>query len=197
MTISRNFHKTPNFKAKFKQSLLKRKNSLKCLSVHLDCELNWKTHINKISKNLSKICGMIFKLRHYVPKSALKLVYYSLFHSTLQNSLLNWGRASESHLQKLKISQHKIIRASLFCPRKYPTFSLYSRFGVLQLDDMIKMEFAKFAYKCYNKKLPNSFDNYFTDLKYIHIYNTRQKNRSNFYHRYVRSETGRNFNIFV
>ena len=56
---------------------------------------------------------------------------------------------------------------------------------------MIKMEFAKFAYKFYNKKLPNSFDNYFTDLKYIHNYITRQKDRSNFYHRYVRSETGR------
>ena len=117
---------------------------------------------------------MIFKLRHYVPKSTLKLVYYSLFHSTLQYSLLNWGRASKSHLQKLRILQNKIIRASLFCPRKYPTFLLYSKFGVLQLDDMIKMEFAKFAYKFYNKKLPNSFDNYFTDLKYIHNYNTRQ-----------------------
>ena len=191
MIISRNSHKTPNFQVKFKQSLLKRKNSLKYLCVHLDCELNWKTHINKISKKLSKTCGMIFKLRHYVPKSTLKLVYYSLFHSTLQYSLLNWGRASKSHLQKLRILQNKIIRASLFCPRKYPTFLLYSRFGVLQLDDMIKMEFAKFANKFYNKKLPNSFDNYFTDLKYIHNYNTRQKDRSNFYHRYVRSETGR------
>ena len=145
MIISRNFHKTLNFQVKFKQSLRKRKNSLKYLGVHLDCELNWKTPINKISKKLSKTCGMIFKLRHYVPKSMLKLVYYSLFHSTLLYSWLNWGRASKSHLQKLRIVQSKIIRASLFCPRKYPTFLLYSRFGVQQLDDMIKMEFTKFA----------------------------------------------------
>ena len=151
MIISRNSHKTPNFQVKFIQSLLKRKNSLKYLGVHVDCKLNWKTHVNKISKKLSKTCGMIFKLRHYVPKSMLKLVYYSFFHSTLQYSLLNWGRASKSHLQKLKILQNKIIRASLFCPRKYPTFLLYSRFGVLQLDDMIKMEFAKFAYKFLTK----------------------------------------------
>ena len=107
-------------------------------------------------------------------------MYYSLLHSTLQYSLLNWGRASKSHLQKLKILQNKIIRASLFCPHKYPTFLLYFRFGVLQLDDMIKMEFAKFAYKVSNKKLPNSFDNYFTDLEYIHNYNTRQKDCNDF-----------------
>ena len=62
---------------------------------------------------------------------------------------------------------------------------------------MIKMEFAKFAFKFSNKKLPNSFDNYFTDLEYIHNYNTPQENHSNFYHRYARSETGRNFNISV
>ena len=101
------------------------------------------------------------------------------------------GSASKSHLQKLRILQNKIITASLFCPRKYPTFLLYFRFGVLQLDDRIKMEFVKFAHKLFNKKLPNSFDNYFTDLKYIHNHNTRQKDRSNFYHRYVKSETGR------
>ena len=159
MIISRNSQKTPNFQVKFKQTLLKRKNSLKYLGVYLDFELNWKTHINIISKKLSKTCGMIFKLRHYVPKSPLKLVYYSLFHSTLQYSLLNWGKASKSHLQKLRILRNKSIKTSLFCPRKYSTFLLYSR-----LDDMIKMEFAKLAYKFYNKKLPNSFDNYFTDL---------------------------------
>ena len=73
--ISRNSHKTPNFLVKFKQSLPKRKISLKYLGFHLDCKLNWKTHINKISKKLSKTCGMIFKLRHYVPKSMIKLVY--------------------------------------------------------------------------------------------------------------------------
>ena len=132
---------------------------LKYLGVRLDCELNWKTHIHKISKKLSKSCGMIFKRRHYVPKSTLKLVYYNLFHSTLQYSLLNWGRASKSHLQKLKILQNKIIRANLFCPRKYPTFLLYSRFGVMQLDDMIKIEFAKFAHSQlqYTTKGPQQF----------------------------------------
>ena len=38
---------------------------------------------------------MIFKLRHYVPLSILKLIYYRYctFHSVLQYSLINWGRA--------------------------------------------------------------------------------------------------------
>ena len=97
---------------------------------------------------------MIFKLRHYVPLSTLKLVYYSMFHSHIQYSLLNWGRAAKSHYQKISILQNKILRAALFCPLHYPTTSLYFRFGVLKLEDMIKMELAKFMFKFNNEMLP-------------------------------------------
>jgi len=67
---------------------------------------------------------MIYKLRHYVPLQTLKLVYYSMFHSHLQYSLLNWGRAAKFHYQ------NKIQWACLFCPRHYSTNLLYSRFQV-------------------------------------------------------------------
>ena len=56
------------------------------------------------------------------------------------------GRAAKSHFHKLSILQNKILRACLFCPRRYETNLLYSRFRVLKLDDVIKMEFAKFIF---------------------------------------------------
>ena len=40
------------------------------------------------------------------------------FYSHLQYSLLNWGKAASSHLQKLIILQNKFIRASLFCAKE-------------------------------------------------------------------------------
>ena len=57
----------------------------------------------------------------------------------------------------------------------YPTNLLYTKFCVLKLDDMIKMELANFMFKFNNKMLPHSFNNYFLKLDNIHKYNTRQK----------------------
>ena len=69
-----------------------------------------------------------------------------MFNLILQYSLLNWGRACKSHLQKLSILQNKIIRACLFCSRRDSTGLLYPKFGVLKLEDMINMEITKFFY---------------------------------------------------
>jgi len=54
--------------------------SLKYLGVILD-KLNWKPQIEKMVTQLSKSCGMLFKLKHYTNISVLKSVYVALFHS--------------------------------------------------------------------------------------------------------------------
>ena len=107
---------------------------------------------------------MVFKMRHYIPLSTLKLAYYSLFHSNIQYTLLNWGRAPKSYLYNLKILQNKILRAILFCSSRSPTNLLYSKLKVLKLDDMINMEIAKFMFKFNNQMLPDFFNKYFTKL---------------------------------
>ena len=97
---------------------------VKYLGVHLDSKLSWKIHIEKLTCKLSKVCGMIYKLRLYVPFSTLKLFYYAMFHSLLQYSLLNWGRACKSHYHRLVILQNNILRACLFRPLHHPTNSV-------------------------------------------------------------------------
>ena len=114
---------------------------------------------------------MVYKLRHYVPLSTLKLVYYSLFHSYIQYFQLNWGRAAKSCLYNLKILQNKILRAILFYSSRSPTNLLNSKLKVLKLDNMINMEIAKLMFK-FNQMLPDFFNNYFTKLDHVHNYNT-------------------------
>ena len=145
-----------------------------------------------LTRKLSKVCEVIYKLRHYVPFFTLNLVYYAMFHSHLQYSSINWGRSYKSHYHNLVILQNKILRASLFLPMHHPTNSLYTKFGVLKLDDMIKMELTKFMFKV-NKMLPNSFNNYFLRLDKIHTdkHNTRQTKRNEYFQSFVSSEAGR------
>ena len=127
-----------SFKLSINNNLIEETDNVKYLGVHLDNKLSWKIHIDVLTRTLSKVCEVIYKLRHYVPFSILKLVYYAMFHSHLQYSLINWGRAYKSHYHNLVILQNKILRASLFLPMHYPTNLLYTKFCVLKLDDMIK-----------------------------------------------------------
>ena len=88
-----------NFSVLINQNLIKKSECVKYLGVHLDNKLSWRTRIDKICKKVSKICGMIYKLRYYVPLSTLKIVYFSLFHSHIQYSLLNWESFQKYSLQ--------------------------------------------------------------------------------------------------
>ena len=67
----------------------------------------------------------------------------------------------------------------------------YSKCRVLKLEDMIKMEKAKFMFKYNNKMLAICFDNYFLKLEKVHKYNTRQKIRNEYFQIYSRTKSGR------
>ena len=146
MLISKKPLNDSNFSVLINQNLNEKSECVKYLGVYLDNKLSWRTHIDMICKKVLKVCGMIYKLRYYVRLSTLKIVYFSIFHSHIQYSLLNWGRASKSILYKLKILQNKILRAMLFCSKQDRTNLLYFKLKILKLEDMTAMEYAKFIF---------------------------------------------------
>ena len=60
----------------------------KFLGVIIDYNMTWSSHINYIANKLSRMCGIISRLKHHVPVYILKIIYnnYSLVLSNL-----NWG----------------------------------------------------------------------------------------------------------
>jgi len=75
-----------------------KQSSLKYHGVILDDKLNWKPQIEKLVAYLSKSCGMLFKFKHYTNISVAKSVRFTLSHSYLTYSILNWGRANKTAL---------------------------------------------------------------------------------------------------
>jgi len=86
-----NNHKNINFSVSINHRPISKQSSLKYLGGILDDKLNWKPQIEKLVTQLSKSCGMLFKLKHYTNTSVLKSIYFALFHSYLTYSILNWG----------------------------------------------------------------------------------------------------------
>ena len=60
---------------------LKQETSSKYLGVLIDDELNWKHHINQLNTKISKSIGILYKLRHVIPKSTLVTLYNSFIQS--------------------------------------------------------------------------------------------------------------------
>jgi len=88
-----NNHNNINFSVSMSQ-----RSSLRYLGVILDDKLSWEPQIEWFVTQLSKSCGMLFKLKHYTNFSLLKSVYFALFHSYLTYAMLNWVRASKTTL---------------------------------------------------------------------------------------------------
>ena len=99
-----------NFSVSSNHHPISKQSSLKYFGLILDNKLNWKSQIKKLVTQLSKSCGMLFKLKHYTDISVLKSVYFALFNSYLTYSILNWGRADKTTLLPLIRLQNKAVR---------------------------------------------------------------------------------------
>ena len=69
-------------KLNINNSEIARTESIKFLSVLLDKNLGWKTHIKYIENKASENIGILFKARPFLNKKSLSSLYYSYFTVT-------------------------------------------------------------------------------------------------------------------
>ena len=61
------------------------------LGIILDENIHWKPHIENVACKLAKYCGVLSKLRKFLPLHILRPLYYSMLHPHLNYGLLVWG----------------------------------------------------------------------------------------------------------
>ena len=62
---------------------IQQKDYVKYLRVLIDSKLSFKQHITVITKKISRAIGLLYKLRHYVTRKVLIIMYYSLIYPFL------------------------------------------------------------------------------------------------------------------
>ena len=95
---------------------MKQCDSYKYLGVYIDKKLSWKPHVDYICKKISKTCGVMSKIRHYVGIDTLKNVYYALVNSYLRYGISSWGNASTDVLKPLNSLLNRVVRIMSFAP---------------------------------------------------------------------------------
>ena len=76
------------------------------LGLIIDANLNWKAHLNAIGTKVSRIIGLLHKLKYVFQKKVFHSIYNSLIMPHINYSLLAWGTKSN----KIELLQKKAIR---------------------------------------------------------------------------------------
>ena len=170
-----------NITLKINKKAISEKDSVKYLGIMIDSGLTWKTHIETLTKKISRTLGILYKIRPCANIDILKTLYYSLIYSHLNYAIEVWGSADTSHLNKLLILQKRTVRMITLSDKRQgdysflPSSPLFRKLDFLQVQDVFKLRVAKFIFNCLNRNNPEIFQSWFLLTSIIHNHNTRSK----------------------
>ena len=75
----------------------------------IDSTLTWHSHIENISKKMSKALGLLYKIRPFVNIKIMKTLYYALVYPHILYAIEVWGSAGITILNRLLVLQKRIV----------------------------------------------------------------------------------------
>ena len=156
------------------QHQIERTVSYKYLGVTIDEKLNWKVHIKELCAKLASVCGVLSKVRHYLDRKSLMLIYHALFESRLCYAILGWGTASEYDLAKVRVLQNKAVRLITFSSFRSSVSPVYSSLKILPFNEQFFIQKSIFMHSLHYQSLPFALSVYcqIPDHKYSTRYAT-------------------------
>ena len=137
-----------------------------------DKHMSWKTHTEMLSNKISKYCGIMTRLKNYLPLYVIRTLYFSMLNSHLNYGLLVWGYEC-NRLIKVQKRGIRIITRSKYSAHTKP---LLKGLEILNLPDMLFFSSMKFYYRYKHKKVPSYFYSFRIVTQWSnHNYNTRQR----------------------
>ena len=110
------------------------------------------------------------------------MLYYALVHPHLTYGILIWGSTYKSYLNTLQLSQNKAMPAIIKQRWSDRITPIYRRLQVLKINDLCKLETAKFMHQFSDKSaLPASFEKYFTRTTFVYCHSTRTTERNDYF----------------
>ena len=162
----KNSHRqSQNFSFTFNDEVITSSKSIKFLGTILDTNLTWTEHINYVCNKLNKTFYIICSLKSYLEIEPLINVYYAFAYSAISYNIIGWGQSSD--LQRVFVSQKRIIRLILNLPYRTSCREMFKKYAILTVPSIYILKLLSHVYQNKHKFLVHSDH---------HSYNTRQKN---------------------
>jgi len=131
--------------------------SFKLLGVLFDEFLSFDDHVNGICKKLSKSLFCINRIKNFVKKESLLMLYYAMIHPHINYCLNIYSCANKTTLNRLRLKQKEAIRIVANAGYRDHTEPLFRRLNVLPLDQLISFSVLKFMHSFKFNLLPFPF----------------------------------------
>ena len=82
----------------------------KSLGVTIDNKLDWRSHIDKLTKKVASGIGAIKRIRHLVPQATLLLIYQALIQPHFDYFNIVWGNCGITLQNKVQKLQNRAAR---------------------------------------------------------------------------------------
>ena len=170
---------THKFEIKVGNQVLSQHKESKYLGVIIDDKLTWKSHLQKARGKLASGCWALYRLKNYVNRKTLRMVYFGLIYQTLQYCISCWGFASQCYLEPLNVLNRRAIRTICNAPREAPTTPLFFELGILKLKDIYTFQIAKIMHQISRNNYKGNYN--ILSVKEVHKYPTRFAESFNYY----------------
>ena len=109
-----------------------------------------------IANKISRVIGVLFRLKHVFPKEILLTLYNTLIPSYINHRLLVWGIEC-TQIEGLQKKAIRLVTNSSYIAHTTP---LFVEEKLLKIQEIFKLKLPKFYYKLCNNLLPPYFDSY-------------------------------------
>ena len=152
----------------------------------MDDKLNWKEHVQMLSKKLAKASYIIYRASKILSCLAMRALYFSLFYPYLSYCLEVWGTCPQTTFDKVFLLQKRVIRTICGVSKFFHSSMLFLQLKILKLHDLFNLKTLVFMFNAYRNNLPYRLQNLFN------ISLVFGRNKCNFRLKYARSKTKQN-----
>ena len=150
---------------KIQKKAIAEKNYVKYLGIMIDSGLIWQEHIDRVTQKNSRAIGLMYKIRPYINKKVMIILYYSLLFSHINYAIEVWGSADNIYLNRVFIIQKRAVRMISHCDIRYNDYSfhpsdpLFYQLYIHKVQDIFVLRIAKFIFNSLIGTTPFNFHN--------------------------------------
>ena len=119
-------------------SVIQPSNTCKYLGVVLDDKLNFREHIKCIIKKISRLTGILYKIKDKLPMKARLNYYYAFIYPYISYNILVWGATCPSIMEPLNVQHKRTIRIIANAGYRDHTEPIFKNLNLLKLCDIYK-----------------------------------------------------------
>lgn len=118
--------------------MIDRVHSTKFWGVIINDNINWNQHISSLCINISKFCGVLYRVRDKLTTESIILIYYTLCYSKLFYCESVWGCTWPSFVADLFKVQKAVLRIILYKKKFDSTENILKSFNLMNFYSMHK-----------------------------------------------------------